>query len=99
MSELSGDASFLLRKQIEAKFHQRYPQLWLPLYTMVTFSPDISYSTALVIGDIQKNIMDEIMAIPNIENNWQDEAIYQKIHQLALEKLPATPPAISKEQS
>jgi len=103
MSELSGDPSFLLRKQIEAKFHQMYPKLWLPLYAMVTFSPDIPYSNALAIGDIQKSIMDEIMAMPNIESHWQDEGIYQQIHQLALAKLPAVPlaepNAIPKEKS
>jgi len=95
MSELSGDANFLLRKKIEAKFHQMYPELWLPLYSMVTFSSDTSYSQALAIGDIQKQIMDEIMALPNIQNDWQAEHIYQKIYQLALNNLPA----VSKENS
>ena len=89
MSELSGDEKFLLRKKIEAKFNQRYPELWVPLYSMVTFSPDIPYAQALAIGDIQKAIMDEIMAEPNIDNEWQEEYIYQKIYQLAVDKLPA----------
>jgi kynurenine 3-monooxygenase len=88
MSELSGDANFLLRKKIEAKFNQLYPKLWVPLYSMVTFSPDIPYSHALAIGDIQKAIMDEIMALPNIDNDWKEDYIYQKIHQLAVDKLP-----------
>ena len=88
MSELSGDASFLLRKKIEAKFNQMYPELWVPLYSMVTFSPDLPYSQALAIGDIQKNIMDEIMALPNIEADWKKTYVYEKIHQLAVERLP-----------
>ncbi len=89
MSELSGDASFLLRKKIEAKFNQLYPKLWVPLYSMVTFSPDIPYSQALAVGDMQKAIMDEIMALPNIEADWQQAYVYEKIHQLAVEKLPS----------
>lgn len=83
MSEHSGQARFLLQKQIEAEFHQRHPELWTPLYSMVTFSPDIPYSTALVIGDIQQVIMQEIMQIPNIESCWQDDLVYEKLYQLA----------------
>lgn len=87
MSELSGDEAFLLRKKIEAKFNQLYPALWVPLYSMVTFSPDIPYSQALKTGELQKEIMDEIMQIPNIAQNWQQDFVYQQLHQLALAKL------------
>lgn len=87
MSDLSGDVDFLLRKKIEAKFHTLYPELWVPLYSMVTFSPHISYSQALSVGDIQKTIMDEIMLLPNIHQEWQQEYIYQKLHSLAIKKL------------
>lgn len=83
MSEHSGQARFLLQKKIEAEFHQRHPELWTPLYSMVTFSPNIPYSTALIIGDIQQVIMQEIMQIPNIESCWQDDLVYEKLHQLA----------------
>ena len=87
MSDLAGDASFLLRKKIEAQFHQQYPELWVPLYSMVTFSPDIPYKTALRVGDIQRKIMDVIMQEPNIEQEWKAAHIHQKIYQLAQEKL------------
>ena len=50
---------------------------------MVTFSPDIPYSAALTIGDIQQVIMQEIMQIPNIESCWQDDLVYEKLYQLA----------------
>jgi len=84
MSEHSGDANFQLSKKIEANFHQRYPKLWVPLYSMVTFSPEMPYSEALRIGDIQKEIMAEIMVLANIENRWQDEDIYEMLYQLTL---------------
>jgi len=83
MSELSADPSFLLRKKIEAEFHNRHPDLWIPLYSMVTFSPQIPYATALKVGDMQKRIMDEIMAIENIEQNWQQAFVYDKLYELA----------------
>lgn len=87
MSDLSGDARFLLRKKIEAQFHQMHPKLWVPLYSMVTFSPDIAYKTALATGDIQQEIMDEIMQLPNIEQEWQQAHVYQKLYVLAQQKL------------
>lgn len=87
MSELSGDQNFLLRKKIEAKFNQLHPKLWVPLYSMVTFSPDIAYSQALKTGDVQREIMDEIMQLPNIDQDWQQQYVYQRLHELALAKL------------
>ena len=83
MSELSGQATFLLQKKIEAEFHQRHPNLWTPLYAMVTFSPLLPYSKALAIGDIQQEIMQKIMQIPDIEHCWQASFVYEKLQQLA----------------
>lgn len=83
MSDLAGDPQFLLRKKIEAEFHRRHPELWVPLYSMVTFSPDIPYKTALAVGDVQKMIMDEVMAMPDIDTLWQDERVYQRLFALA----------------
>ncbi|NQZ89167.1 MAG: FAD-dependent monooxygenase [Colwellia sp.] len=82
MSELSADSNFQLQKKIEAKFHQLHPELWVPLYSMVTFCPHLPYSQALKIGDQQKIIMSQIMQIPDIANCWQDEFIYLKLQQL-----------------
>jgi kynurenine 3-monooxygenase len=87
MSDLSGDPKFLLQKKIEAKFHDIYPQLWTPLYSMVTFSPQLPYAQALAIGEQQKTIMQQIMQIPDIETCWQEEFVYQKLHELAVTEL------------
>ena len=87
MSDLSGDPRFQLRKTIEAKFSQRYPELWTPLYSMVTFSPEMPYAEALRIGDAQKAIMDRIMALPDIESEWDSEAVMHQLHALAIDQL------------
>jgi kynurenine 3-monooxygenase len=88
MSQLSGDATFLLQKKIEAKFHDLYPKLWTPLYSMVTFSPNLQYKHALSIGKQQKTIMEKLMAelmkVPDIENCWHENFVYQKMLQLLL---------------
>jgi len=85
MSDLSGDRKFQIRKMIEAKFAQRFPELWTPLYSMVTFSPDVPYSEALRIGDEQNQVMQEIMAMPNIEDDWDKQYVMNQLFSLASE--------------
>jgi kynurenine 3-monooxygenase len=79
MSDLSGDPGFQLRKLIEAKFSVRHPDLWTPLYSLVTFSPEVPYSEALRIGDEQNAVMDRIMALPNIEKDWDEEYVMDQL--------------------
>jgi len=90
MSDLSGDEQFQLRKRIEARFQTMCPDLWTPLYSMVTFSPETSYADALQIGDRQKSIMDEIMQIPNIKTEWEQPHVYEKLRELATTQLGTT---------
>lgn len=91
MSDLSGDSNFQLRKKIEARFSELHPELWTPLYSMVTFSPDIPYAEALRIGDLQNEVMDRIMQLPNIEKDWDTPDVMQELHALATEKLGDQP--------
>lgn len=70
MRDLVADADFLLRKKIEAKIHELFPDKWIPLYSMVTFHDDMRYSDALRIGKEQKEIMDQVMKTPSIETVW-----------------------------
>jgi kynurenine 3-monooxygenase len=82
MRDLVADAKFLLRKKIEAKLNQLFPEKWIPLYSMVTFQDDIRYSDALAIGQRQKRIMDEVMDRVNIETIWEQldfEGIVSKL--------------------
>jgi kynurenine 3-monooxygenase len=85
MSDLSGDSLFQLRKKIEAKFSQLHPEIWTPLYSMVTFSPDVPYSEALRLGDEQNAIMEKIMALPEIESNWDEQSVMDRLLVLATE--------------
>ena len=83
MSDLSGDKMFQLRKRIEAKFSNLFPELWIPLYSMVTFSPDVSYAEALRIGDDQNRVMEKIMALPNITDDWNKQYVMNQLQELA----------------
>jgi kynurenine 3-monooxygenase len=79
MRDRTADPKFLLQKKIEAKFSAKYPEKWIPSYSMVTFSPQIRYSTALKQGNKQQSIMDKIMAKPNIETIWESPEIEKEM--------------------
>ncbi len=82
MRDLVADADFHLRKKIEATIHERYPERWIPLYSMVTFHENIRYSEAYAIGQKQKRIMDEVMKLPNIETTWETLDFEQLAHRM-----------------
>lgn len=75
MRDKVADPKFLLQKKIEAAFSKKYPEKWTPAYTQVTFSPQIRYSDALKNSIRQEAIMQQVMALPDIENIWQSETI------------------------
>lgn len=79
MRDKTADPKFLLQKKIEALFSQKHPEKWIPLYTMVTYSPHIRYSKALSEGSKQQSIMDRIMELPNIESRWDSPEIEAEI--------------------
>jgi kynurenine 3-monooxygenase len=71
MRDLVADPEFLLRKKIEAKLHELFPDRWIPQYSMVTFNDNIRYSDARNTGQKQKRIMDDVMKQEDIHDNWQ----------------------------
>lgn len=81
MRDLVGHPDFLLRKKIEARFSEKHPDKWIPLYTMVTFSK-LPYSTALKEGRKQDQIMDKVMATENVEAKWDSPEIENLILQM-----------------
>lgn len=79
MRDKTADPKFLLQKKIEARFSEKHPEKWTPLYSMVTYSPHIRYSTALKEGQKQEAIMQKIMATPNIDAKWDSEEVEKEI--------------------
>ena len=82
MRDLVGHPEFLLQKKIEAWFSEKHPDKWTPLYTMVTFSPQTPYSTALKEGQRQDAIMKKVMAMDGIEGKWNSPEVEQLMLQL-----------------
>ena len=83
MRDRVADPEFLLRKKIEAKLHELYPDKWIPLYSMVTFNEDIRYSEAYSTGLRQEKIMNDVMKQPGIAEQWQHLDFRKIVEQLA----------------
>lgn len=62
MRDKVSDPGFLWQKKLEARLHDRYPEKWIPLYTMVTFS-HMPYHEALEVGQRQESIMRKIREV------------------------------------
>lgn len=78
MRDKTADQHFLLQKKIEAKFAEKYPNLWMPLYSQVSFS-HTPYAEALQNGIRQDEIMKKVMNRPDIFEVWDTEEIQQSI--------------------
>lgn len=74
MRDLVADPDFVLRKKIEGNLYRKYPNKWLPLYSQVKFS-HIPYAEAWEEGQKQDRVMKKVMAMPDIEINWESEEI------------------------
>lgn len=81
MRDYVADPKFLLQKKIEARFSEKHPDKWMPLYSMTTFS-DIRYSVAWKEGQRQQRIMDEVMAMSEIESKWDSEEVESQMLKL-----------------
>ncbi len=81
MRDKTADERFLLQKKIEARFSAKYPDLWLPLYSQVSFS-HIPYAEALQNGINQDEIMRKVMDRPDIFDIWDSEEIETNILKL-----------------
>lgn len=78
MRDLTGNKDFLLRKKIEAKFSNLYPEKWIPMYSQTTFT-HIPYHQVIANGKAQDVVMEEIMKMPNIHENWDAEEVMEKM--------------------
>lgn len=71
MRDWVADPRFLLRKEIAASLHERYPE-FIPLYSMVTFS-HIPYSTAWAQAQAQDELFEQILQLDGIANTWRHD--------------------------
>ncbi len=74
MRDRVADTRFLFRKKVELALEERYPQLFVPKYAMVTFHR-IPYSIALARGAVQDRMLAELCgSINRVEDLDWDHA-------------------------
>jgi kynurenine 3-monooxygenase len=82
MRDRVADLRFHLMKKIEAFLYSRYPDRFVPKYTMVTFLR-IPYSVALERGNIQEKILlqlsESVTSPDEIDMNLADELVNEKL--------------------
>jgi kynurenine 3-monooxygenase len=54
------DAAYLRRKTIAMQLERRFPERFIPRYSMVMFHPEIPYAEALRRGAVQAQILAEL---------------------------------------
>ena len=81
MRDRVADPLFILRKKIEGRIQQLHPDKWLPLYSQVKFS-DIEYKDALKEGQRHDRIMEQVLAMPGIEEKWESAEVERRAVEL-----------------
>ncbi|MEO1516063.1 MAG: NAD(P)/FAD-dependent oxidoreductase [Bacteroidota bacterium] len=76
MRDLVSDPPFLLRKKIEKHLERKFPEQFLSVYSMVTFS-NKPYSEALKETSVQDALFQRILAMDEIESRWNSEEVEQ----------------------
>ena len=85
MRDKVADPRFLLRKKIEAKINEQYPDKWIPLYSMVTFT-DLPYSYALETGRLQDEIMQKVMKHISSVEDYNKTEVQQLLEKQLIHK-------------
>ena len=81
LRDLVGDPRFLLRKEVERKINQLYPEKYKDLYSMITFTC-MPYIEALRIDREQRAIVDRIMSVEGIEQKIFSAEVDRLIEEL-----------------
>jgi kynurenine 3-monooxygenase len=84
MRDHVADPKFLLQKKLERKMQDFYPDDYMPLYSMVTFS-DVDYAEAEKKGEEQNKRIKKIMNLYDIEALFENGEIDDLIHQFYIQ--------------
>lgn len=95
---LVGDPDFLLRKRIERRINELFPDRYTPLYNLISFT-NVPYTEALRRDREQRTLIDRMMEIPEIGERLDEEEIRDTVDRLMSETVSQpmvqTEPAVS----
>ena len=76
-----GTPKFLLRKKIERRINEAYPERYLDLYSMISFT-QMPYTEALRMDCEQRAIVEQIMSVKEVEKKLNSVEVNQLISTL-----------------
>ena len=85
MRDLSARPDFQLRTKIEKRIAAHFPERFMTLYSMVTFSK-LPYATVLSKSKEQSELLDKIMHLHDIENQWESASVLKLAEEWLKEK-------------
>jgi kynurenine 3-monooxygenase len=91
LRDLVGDPHFLLRKRIERRINELFPDRYTPLYSLISFT-NLPYVEALQRDREQRTLVDRVLALPGIQERLETEEIRDAIDSL-MNEAPAKPAA------
>ena len=75
MRDLVADPDFQFKKRIAAKVNSIYPDRFIPVYSMVSFS-HLPYAEALREYKRQDDVLSEVIKMENIQKKWDNEYLH-----------------------
>ena len=87
MRDHVGKPEFLIRKQLDAVLNDLFPTIWIPIYTLISFS-NTPYSTAQKRGSSQDKVLDQLMKHENISDILTHKEVLRKLAAPLIENLP-----------
>ena len=74
MRDTTADPKFQLKKQVGFELEKRFPDNFIPRYSMVMFHPEIPYAEAKRLSEIQGNMLEKLCAdiTDSTQVNWQE---------------------------
>lgn len=85
MSEKVGDSNFLLRKKVEAKLEQEFPERYRSRYGMITYTLipyHLTYQLGLVQGEILERLCKNLDSPDQVDLALADQLIAEKLDPL-----------------
>ena len=95
MRDTVRDPKFMLQKMLSLELERRFPDRFVPRYSMVMFHDEIPYRVAYERGRIQQAILGELTN----EVDALAEIDYSRAERLIRERLPAIHEAVSPERA
>ncbi len=93
LRDLVGDHEFQLRKKVERRLSELYPDRYVPLYNLISFT-NVTYVEALQRERVQRALLDRLMADPGVRERLErgdaEESLDPLLSYLTVETLGQT---------